>query len=175
MNKALVIDTDITGSASMSKEKTPTNCRVFLEAVREFGHQFVFSPEMKNEWEFHRSGWSQTWLRTMQVRRQVKYTDDFPNENLRRRISRLSKDVDSREAMLKDIHLLELALVTDRTITSRNNSERKLFADASQRIRMIRDIMWVNPDTESEFCLDWLRRGAPLKRKRQLGYQHRER
>lgn len=38
---------------------------------------------------------------------------------------------------------------------------------------MIRDIMWVNPDRESEFCLDWLRRGAPNEAERQLGYQHR--
>ena len=75
--------------------------------------------------------------------------------------------------MLKDIYLLELAIETDRIISSRNNSERKLFADASQRIRMIRDIMWVNPDRESEFCLDWLRRGAPNEAERQLGYQHR--
>ena len=39
---------------------------------------------------------------------------------------------------------------------------------------MIRDIMWVNPDRETEYCLDWLRRGAPIEPERQLGHAHSE-
>lgn len=75
--------------------------------------------------------------------------------------------------MNKDVHLLEIALATDRTIASKDVEAHDCFEDACHDIGEIRDIMWVNPDREPEFCLDWLRRGAPVETARQLGYQHR--
>ncbi len=49
------------------------------------------------------------------------------------------------------------------------------FCNVCKNVEEIQDVMWVNPDTDSVYCLDWLQRGAPIERERQLGYQHRER
>ena len=48
------------------------------------------------------------------------------------------------------------------------------FCNVCKNVEEIRDIMWVNPDTESEYCVDWLKRGAPVEANRQLGFQHRK-
>lgn len=110
----------------------------------------------------------------MHARKLVIDLGNVESQSLREKLSRQATNEDSMEQMLKDAHLLEGAMATDRTIASRNDSERNLFRNVSSRIGEIRGIMWVNPDRESEFCLDWLRRGAPTEPKRQFGYAHRD-
>ena len=100
---------------------------------------------------------------------------DARDHTLRSSIRKHAVDDGSRMAMLEDAHLLEAALRTDETVASMDNRARRHFATVSEQIDSIRDIMWVNPDTESAFCLNWLTRGAPMEPERQLGYQHRPR
>lgn len=101
--------------------------------------------------------------------------DDVTLQGFQEKISRHVTNEVSLEEMLKDIHLLEGALATDKIVASRNDSERDLFRLVSSRIGEIQEIMWVNPDAESQYCLDWLKRGACVDPKRQLGFQHKTR
>ncbi len=110
----------------------------------------------------------------MHARKLVIDLGNVESQGLREKLSRHATDEASVEEMLKDAHLLEGAMATDRTIASRNDSERDLFRNVSRRIGEIRDIMWVNPDREQEYCLDWLGRGAPVEPERLLGHTHRE-
>lgn len=175
--RRLVIDSDVTGAAGDedSDNATAANCHRFLVTVLTCEHYIVRTPEIKDEWRRHRSGFSYRWLFRMHARKLVIDLNIGTNQSLREKLSRHVTDEALLEEMLKDAHLLEGAIVTDRIVASRNNSERDLFRGVSRRIGEIRDIMWVNPDTESEYCLDWLSHGAQIDPKRQLGYQHRNR
>ncbi len=76
--------------------------------------------------------------------------------------------------MLKDIHLLETALITDKTIISLDETVRKIFAKASDQVGEIRSIIWVNPEkTDTEDPIEWLKTGAPSETQRQLSEYHK--
>ena len=107
----------------------------------------------------------------MHAKKLVFDLDSEENQSMRKRISRHAANEASLKEMLKDVHLLEGALETDKIVASRNETERILFSQISNQIEKIREIMWVNPDTDMEYCLDWLKRGAPVEEHRQLGYQ----
>ena len=72
--------------------------------------------------------------------------DTTINANLRDKIKRIIAKTKDREAMLEDFHLIEAALATDRTVVSRDETVRNLFATASSRIGELKNIIWVNPD-----------------------------
>jgi hypothetical protein len=72
--------------------------------------------------------------------------------------------------MVKDIHLLEAALATDRTIVSLDeNTARKYFIQAAQEIEALKTVVWVNPDVDEEQPIAWLLAGAPDEKERMLG------
>lgn len=175
--RRLVIDSDVTGSADDEalEDTTAANCHRFLVTVLWCGHFIVRTLELKEEWRRHRSHFSHRWLYRMHARKLVFDLDDVTIQGFQEKISRHVTNEVSLEEMLKDIHLLEGALATDKIVASRNDSERDSFRLVSSRIGEIQEIMWVNPDTESDYCLAWLKRGAPIDEKRQLGYQPRPR
>ena len=172
--KSLVIDANIARAAGESKRGPSTRCGVFLESVREFGHRIVLTREISSEWHEHSSRFSENWLATMQRTNSVVYVHGVANQSLRESVKEHATDIGSRDAMLKDIRLLEAALKTDRNVASMDERARGHFGRSCRHVEEIRDITWVNPDTESEYCLDWLRRGAPTEPKRLLGHTHRE-
>ena len=159
--KSLVIDANIARAAGESKRGPSAKCGLFLESVREFGHRIVLTQEISSEWYEHSSRFSENWLATMQRTNSVVYVPDVATQSLRESVQEYATDVGSRDAMLKDIRLLEAARKTDRNIASMDERARGHFVRICRHIQEIRDIMWVNPDRESEYCLDWLKLGAP--------------
>lgn len=68
-------------------------------------------------------------------------------------------------AIQKDIHLIEAAIVTDKTIISCDQALRDILAKAYQNLELIKELLYVNPTKESDEVMDWLRKGA-IKEKR---------
>jgi hypothetical protein len=89
---------------------------------------------------------------------------------LRRKIEQHSHNAEDREEMLKDVHLLEAALTTDKLIISLNEVDRKRFQAIAQKIGEIRALIWVNPVLVEEQCIVWLENRCPAEKQRQLGY-----
>jgi ABC-type iron transport system FetAB ATPase subunit len=75
-----------------------------------------------------------------------------------------------RVALLKDAHLVDAALVTDRMIASLDETARSLLARACHRprLRLLGELVWVNPERESSEALVWLQRGAPPEASKEL-------
>jgi hypothetical protein len=178
--KRLVIDTNIARSASETSNPTSINCRKALEAIRDLEFYLVFTPELLAEWNKHRSRFFQSWLTQMFARKlQVQLSNaDVHDAKLRADISsfaRAEKDAlkgeKDEEEMLKDVLLLEAALATDERILSMNEADRNRFKAACEKIKAIREVIWVNPDIDEEACIEWLEKGAPPDEKRCLGYQ----
>lgn len=109
----------------------------------------------------------------MRGRRLVDRIGDPINRELRNKINKLTVKAKELEAMNKDVHLLEAALATGNIVASKEAEAFDCFVGASGQIGEIRSIVWVNPVKEEDSCQNWLVRGAPPDRERQLGYQHR--
>jgi hypothetical protein len=172
--KRLVIDASVARSCgSATADKPPGNtCRDFLYAVLEHQHQVVMTTAIRAEWDKHQSRNTQRWLRLMASGGQLfPIREQVFDADLWETIPDLAKGDKQREAMTKDILLLEAALKTDRRIASLDeNTARKYYTQAARTIPKLREIVWVNPDKPEETPIGWLQAGAPADDFRMLGY-----
>jgi hypothetical protein len=75
--------------------------------------------------------------------------------------------------MLEDIHLIEAALATDKTLLSLDKQVRRHFKLFLPQLPELEAVSWQNP-AEAEEILDWLEKGAPPDEHRMLGYRATE-
>jgi hypothetical protein len=174
MGKRLVIDASIARSCGDDKATYPTSihCRDFLVATQVSQHRIVITPDIKAEWDKHKSRFARQWLGSMIARKQVTRIANLSvDPELWNPIEKLAQNDSERAAMAKDILLLEAALATDRRIASLDeNTARRYYKLAAQTIPKLREIVWVNPDKPAENPIGWLQAGAPADDFRMLGY-----
>jgi ABC-type iron transport system FetAB ATPase subunit len=89
--------------------------------------------------------------------------------DLRSKIERAAGDEQDCAAMLKDSHLIEAALVTDRTVISLDETARELFTLMAQSVGEIKNVVWVNPDKDEQ-PINWLEEGAKPEKNRRLDF-----
>jgi hypothetical protein len=77
------------------------------------------------------------------------------NPGLRLRLTE-GRGLIERDAILKDVHLIEAALRADRIVASLDDTARAMFHIAELNV-----ITWVNPVSETTRIRAWLEAGAP--------------
>lgn len=152
----LVIDASIARAASNSEHPTPKNCRDFLEAFLTNGHKAVMSPDLQEEWQRHRSNFTQIWRRRMYARKLWVVIDPCTDDALRNKIENCGQEEEAITAMIKDTHLLEAALATDKFVFALDDKARNYFKIAAKQVGLIREIGWLNPNKEHEVSVSWL-------------------
>ncbi len=170
-SKQLVIDTDVAQASGDENATAPRaiNCRDFLKEVMTQKHRMVMTRKISNEWNRHQSRFALEWRASMDARRKVVRIDPLENRELQDKITNTTDNEDDTEAIQKDMHLLEAAMQTDKTIVSLDETIRSLFAYASRQVGEIRNIIWVNPErTTEEQPITWLKNGALPEVHRQL-------
>jgi hypothetical protein len=174
-SKRLVIDASIARACGQPGAIHPTSahCRNFLENVLSICHCVVMTPEIRAEWRKHNSRFAKTWMTQMVARRKLTAVQILPDQDLREQLETWADTYKQREEIVKDIHLLEAALANDQIIVSLDeNTARRYFTQAAQKIKVLRPIIWVNPDKiEPEQPIAWLLAGAPTEENRMLGYK----
>lgn len=169
-SRRLVIDADVVHSAGETEHPVSSACRRFLETVLDVGHHVVMTDAILAEWHDHMSKYSRRWRRRMYGRRRV-YRIEMETErdnNLRNRIDQ-TVHRDQKAIAEKDVHLIEAAIATDRLVTSQDESARRVFKDASDRVVELKQIVWVNPTCNKEKPIEWLENGARAEAHRMLG------
>lgn len=164
-SKKLVIDADVARAAGGRDAvyPKPKHCRDFLDAVRVICHRVVMTDEIKKEGNDHQSNFTRTWLYKMYGARKVEFIDDALNPVLCGKIMSSAYSKKDCEAMIKDTHLLDAALIADNSIISMDETVHDLFKDASSKVGEIRAILWTNPDRDYDEKLRWLEEGAEPK------------
>ncbi len=174
-SKCLVIDASVARAAGPPHTSHPTssNCRNFLENVLTICHRIVMTPEIRKEWDQHQSRFARQWLATMIAKKKLLPLKNLPTDSsLWECLEKIAATDEQRKQIIKDIHLLEAALASDKTIISLDEkTARKFFRRAAQESSILRTIAWVNPDlVEEEQPIAWLEGGAIPEQKRLLGY-----
>jgi len=106
----------------------------------------------------------------MSLKASKRLVIDASNPDLRRKIMSSAHSKKDCVVMIKDVHLLEAASVTDNSIISMDETVHDLFKDASSKVGEIRTILWTNPDRDYEEKIRWLEEGAELKEKWKLAW-----
>ena len=170
-SKRLVIDADVAQASGDEDATDPRaiNCRDFLKGVRTQNHRIVMTRKISDEWKRHQSRFALEWRMSMDASRKVDRIDSPEYDELQDKVTNTADNENEIEVMQKDLHLLEAAIATDKTIISLDETVRELFARATQQVGEIRGIIWVNPDrTTEEQPITWLQNGAPPEAHRQL-------
>ncbi|MEP0858722.1 hypothetical protein [Trichocoleus sp. DQ-U1] len=164
VSKRLVIDASVARSSGREEATCPTsvNCRDFLLAVLNICHKVVMTPDIRNEWDKHQSGFARKWRAQMVARKKFEYLDIPINNELWEKVETFAPTDKQRGEMIKDLHLIEAAIATDKIVISLDdNTARCFFSRASVQVDELKDIVWVNPDkTEEEKPIEWLENGA---------------
>lgn len=167
-SKRLVIDACVARAAGEKDHPVSEASRLFLLQVSTVCHRIVMTAEIEREWDNHQSKFALKWLSMMQSRRKVIRPRSARNAGLRRKIGRSVGGQNERRTMLKDIHLIEAALVTDRTIASNEMACFALFRSVAGSVKEIRRIVVVNPVEQKDEAQEWLAGGAKTVRAWQL-------
>lgn len=167
---ALVIDASIARAAGETEHPVSSACRSFLQEVLVICHRVVLTPEISAEWKRHRSRFAYGWLASMWARKKVVRTDPVENAGLRQTIHSLELTDSVREAILKDIHLVEAAFATDQVVASLDETARRHFRQITEHAESLKTLVWVNPAKDDEHAADWLRQGAKADEERKLGF-----
>lgn len=171
-SRRLVIDTSVVHAAGGEEAVHPTskNCWEFLKAILKICHRVVLNDELKTEWDRHFSDSAHEWFTQMVERGKVIMVHNTRNDELRQDVRENASTERMRDEMLKDIHLIEAALASDRTIASLDENARGTFYSISTAVPELKPIVWVNPDKEEEEPIEWLRNGARPESRRTLGF-----
>ena len=142
-------------------------CRAALEAAAEH-HRVAFSDHCLAEWRRHRSRFARGWLTRMFSRRKVVLLGDVADAALRAKVAACALKAAHRRAVEKDLHLVEAALLADRTVVSRDKTVREVLRTITETVTDLRQVLWMNPEIEEEDGAGWLARGAKDESKRRL-------
>ena len=166
----LVIDASMAAAAGSleARHPTATRCRDFLIAVKGIGHRMAWSQAVKAEWDAHQSLFAMQWRVTMMNLKKLRPVQDENLEELRKAIKGHSDDQNVVAKMLKDAHLIEAALATDRRIASGDRNARGHFGRLATTLDSRQRLNWVDPVIKGEQAVKWLETGARLERARRL-------
>jgi hypothetical protein len=183
-SRRIVIDCSIAQAAGTENAVHPTakHCRDFLLAVLHICHRMVYSSAIKDEWDRHQSSFARKWRTEMFARKKIDRVVSPEDDELQEKLDGLTaNDTENeaatkdpacldniREAMKKDLHLVEAALATDRIVASLDDAVRDHFKDCSPALGRVKTVIWVNPNQPAEAVLSWLQNGAPLDKNRRL-------
>ena len=168
-SRDLVIDASVARASGGVGATHPaaTVTRDFLQAVLTICHKAVMTSAVRKEWDEHQSNFARKWQSSMVARKKLKPLFVEEREDLRQRVELENISRTQKNAMLKDCHLIEAALVTDQRIIALDDTARALFSEASSNISEIQNILWINPVSDSEHVMSWLK-GAPSQAKWEL-------
>jgi hypothetical protein len=166
----LVIDASVARAAGGEGAEHPTSrhCRDFLGAVLRICNHTVLTAAGLAEWKKHRSRFARLWLASMFAKRKVDAAGVGMDAALRGKILDTAASEKEREAMAKDLHLLDAALKTDRIVVSLDDEALGIFARTSGRVGEIREIVWINPAKAAEGVIEWLEGDTPAEEGRKL-------
>lgn len=153
----LVVDASVARAAGDKAEPPSGPCRAALQQIDQMGYDIAMDRDLKNEWEDHWSNFSRRWLVTMRSRRRTKVPAVWDGV-----LSLLdaASDLEGHgpEEVAKDVHLVGLAVQTDRRVVSHDTRQRTLLRRLDLPAEVHR-VHWVDPVDDG--ALGWLEAGTP--------------
>jgi hypothetical protein len=173
LSKRLVVDTDIFAAATNKPATRAKICKRTLSLILSLCHKIVITDKLGEE---HRRRNFPVWLRRWLVKmsdngkliKEVDLQTDRPKD-LTHAINNSQLSASAKARMLKDEHLLDAALWTDKRILSMDNTVFNDFRELSNTVKKIGKILWLNPEIQTQECFSWLEASAPDKAEHRLG------
>jgi predicted nucleic acid-binding protein len=138
--KLLVVDASVARAAGYSEHPTSSACRQILMDILNICHSVALNPELRREWQQHQSRFTYKWRASMAAKR--KPLHDIITTPCVLDLNRF--DEKSRAAIEKDLHLLELALATDKEIITLDTALSIALKSQSSGMQLHDRISWID-------------------------------
>lgn len=161
--KRIVVDADI-----VSVNQYPKECRKFMNDILNICHHVVLSEPILTEWKNHQLDHYIRWRGSLVEKNKECFIapEQFPDIKIKI-ISNTPED--KLEPVLKDYHLIDAALATDKIIISLDNHARKAYSKISAQVKELKQITWLDPaDVNINEITTWLNKGAKPKKEWKL-------
>jgi len=170
-SKRLVVDASVVQACVDERSEHPRskNCRHFLLRIYTICHRVVLTEKIKEEWDRHTKGYARKWRSWMVAGKKLLRLEVPLRSDLEERVVSEFPEGNIREAVLKDLPLIEAALSTDLTIVSLDETAREHFRTLAARVGEFRNLVWVNPERIEEDPITWLQKGAKPERQKRFG------
>ena len=177
----LVLDVCVLGTANnlAAPGSEAKSCWLFLNAFSESQHVASISKDLEKEWSESRKVCihAYVWWHTLFSKKRLDYRYSLLNTRNPRLRAKIRSLINRRDMcsskidkMIDDVHLIELALLTDDTIVSIDRKDRKKFCEASVYINALNSIVWADPHKHRTDIIQWLNAGANPVEEWKLGY-----
>lgn len=154
----IVVDADIAFSAGGSDHPTSKKSRLVLQTILSSNLNVAFCKNLSAEWKKHGSSFACKWLSSMVAKKRcvrIAAEDviqlDIENAGL--------SEADVVVA-LKDAHVVNNALKTDRFITSNDKAARRVYLEVSKSSGKLNEVSWVVPMDDCEDLLRLFKDGG---------------
>lgn len=97
----------------------------------------------------------------MTVKDRIRVLSQTESDALKQAIREYAPQPSVADIMQKDRLLIEAALETDLRIVSADDRVRGHFSRGAKAIDALRALLWSNPHTPEEECIEWVVAGAP--------------
>jgi len=154
-----VVDACVAQSAGETDHPYSAEARTVLLDLSKCRIYVLFSESVKDEWARHGSKLSIRWLAAMVSRGLAVKVRDKASTHLRKTIKLVLPDPYDVLALLKDVHLLELALAYGSGVISSDERSGTLAAQVSATHRPLARVQWVSPHRPKGACRAWIAGG----------------
>jgi hypothetical protein len=157
----LIVDASVARSCNdPATSIEAANCFLFLQEIsdRRNATGVVVNPELEREWDIHASRTFNKWLANMETRRRVHRVEEKRSADYRAVVSAVENE-GIRVALEKDLHLVELALLGQHPVVSRDDKQRDYVRDLMPQHSLLASVQWLNPVTYPDWT-SWFARGC---------------
>lgn len=141
MSRLLVIDASVARASGEKAHPVSLSCLKYLKAVLEICHKVAFCGAISDEWKRHSSDFAKKWRATMTAKKKVvnHIQPTSAGLNLEEFQPR------HRQAIEKDLVLIETALSTDKVIVTLDAALKKALGSSPEGKRLLNRIIWHHP------------------------------
>lgn len=157
--RSAVVDACVAKSATEGNHPYSGQARSALMQLQRSKAHVLFSESVIAEWQRHASAFSVRWRAAMESRGLAIRVKDRPNRLLRKMIRNTLQDSADVAALLKDVHLLELAISYTCAVISSDNRSGRLAAEVAAAHDPIKRVQWISPHTMENQCHAWIEGG----------------
>lgn len=153
---SIVIDADIARSSGESEHPISSSSRYLLDTVKTNNHKIAICSTLMGEWKKHQSLFAKRWLASMIARKKVNFIK--PPLIAAEKIGTHIENEQRKEVAIKDAHLIDAALLSDKIIASNDNKAREAFCYLSESFSDIQKIAWFNAISDKDFFHEFLKK-----------------
>lgn len=171
--RRITIDASVARAAGdVSMHPISKGCRDALRCIAATSLEVATCSTLIAEWRKHQSNFSRAWMLSMVARGRFTCLEPEPrDEILRDKIEAHAATERCAQSMIKDAHLLEVALNSDKRIIALDEVVRSLFKEFSQHHHPIKQVLWANPTIPEDSTLEWIKNHCPTLKNLKIGHQ----